>query len=166
MIVLLIGGRGSVNIDFDAHPGFSWYVVLLAFSGVVMVGLATRRTSLGLRLVNGIVGAGFVGYAFYLAFLFTGGTYIIFLKAFILPVLLLLRTLRARTTPRPARAMPAHPGAGQPGAVQPGAAMPGVADAAGPSWAGPVHEPTPRYEVPEQYLVPADTYVGRHTAGQ
>jgi predicted lipid-binding transport protein (Tim44 family) len=54
---------------------------------------------------------GFLGYGFYLAFLFEGGSYIVFFQAFILPLLLIARTIRgameARSQRSPAQASPA-----------------------------------------------------------
>ena len=92
-----------MNIDFSSHPGFSLYVVLLAVSGVLMVGIgatAFSRLSTGWRIFNLIAGLAFLGYAFYLAFLFQGGTYIIFFKAFILPALMVINAIRSAATRR------------------------------------------------------------------
>jgi len=89
----------GVNIDFDAHPGFSAYVLLLIFSGAVMVAVGSplvgRQRPL-YRVLNLVFGLGFLGYGVYLAFFFTGGHYVIFFKAFVLPVVLIVRSLRAR----------------------------------------------------------------------
>lgn len=81
-----------MNIDFNAEPLFSWYVVLLAFAGVVMLGMAAigGGQSMWMRALDTLFGIGFVGYAVYLGFIFTGGTYVIFFKAFLLPVFLLI----------------------------------------------------------------------------
>ena len=101
-----------MNIDFSNDPGFSTYVVLLVFSGMVMLGLTTvPRSSRGLRLLNLAFGLGFVVYGFYLAFLFQGGSYLIFFKAFILPVVMLWQTVKGwLTKPEPAAAVaPAPP---------------------------------------------------------
>ena len=92
-----------MNIDFSSHPGFSLYVVLLAISGVLMVGIgatAFSRLSTGWRVFNLLAGVAFFGYAFYLAFLFRGGTYFVFFKAFILPVLMLINAIRSAMTRR------------------------------------------------------------------
>ena len=103
-----------MNIDFGADPGFSAYVLLLMLSGIVMVVLATpvvRDSPVWLRIVNAVAGLGFFGYGVYLAFFFQGGSYLIFFKAFILPVVLAFKTVRdilanpRRTTP--AAAVPA-----------------------------------------------------------
>jgi hypothetical protein len=73
------------------------YTALLAVAGVLMLVLAAtgfgRQTS-GQRLLNGLFGLGFVGYAFYLFFIFDGGTVIILWYVFILPVLLIVQAVR------------------------------------------------------------------------
>jgi hypothetical protein len=85
-----------VNLDFSAQPLFSWYVVLLAVSGVAMMALAAVRSgSTGMRVFNALVGVAFLGYAIYLAFIFEGGTYFIMFKAFILPVLLIANGIKS-----------------------------------------------------------------------
>jgi hypothetical protein len=86
-----------MNIDFSAHPGFSAYVLLLMFSGLVMLVMASptvKRSTTALRAINALFGLGFLGYGIYLAFIFDGGHYMIFFQAFILPVLLIVRTVR------------------------------------------------------------------------
>jgi hypothetical protein len=92
-----------MNIDFANHPAFSAYVLLLMFSGLVMVFVASpavRQSKLWLRVLNAVIGLGFFGYGFYLAFLFQGGSYLIFFKAFVLPVVLILRTVQASRAAR------------------------------------------------------------------
>ena len=105
-----------MNIDFTNHGLFSTYVLLLAFSGAVSLVLASPavgRTSRGLRALNLLIGVGFLGYAGYLAFFFHGGTYLVFFKAFILPVLMIARTFRsAAVQRRAAQPVPAPLGAG------------------------------------------------------
>src|SRR3954447_1651491 len=96
-----------MNIDFSGHPGFAMYVILLALSGVLMVGIgatAFSRMSIGWRIFNLIAGIAFFGYAFYLAFLFHGGTYIIFFKAFILPAFMVINAIRSAATRRKTQA--------------------------------------------------------------
>lgn len=85
------------NLDFSAQPLFSWYVVLLALSGVIMVplGAVSGGLKVGLRILNVVVGLGFLGYAYYLAFVFEGTTYTIFFKVFILPVGMVVATVKA-----------------------------------------------------------------------
>ncbi|MFJ6384790.1 hypothetical protein ACIQI7_32875 [Kitasatospora sp. NPDC092039] len=85
------------NLDFNAEPLFSWYVVALAVSGVIMVvlGAVAGGMKVGLRILNVVIGLAFLGYAYYLAFVFEGGTYTIFLKVFILPVLMIVASVKA-----------------------------------------------------------------------
>ena len=128
-----------MNIDFSARPGFSAYVVLLIASGLTMVVLASptvRRQSTLLRLLNGVAGVGFVIYGIYLGFFFRGGHYIIFFKAFILPVALIARTVIGATR-QPARQNvtsypPVAPGPHMPWQDNAGRAMPPLAPSAPP----------------------------------
>ncbi|MFD8706360.1 hypothetical protein ACFV1W_27775 [Kitasatospora sp. NPDC059648] len=86
------------NLDFSADPMFSWYVVLLAFSGITMVVLGVlplRGLKAGLRIINIVIGIAFAGYAYYLAFDFEGTTYRIFYQALILPVAMIVATVKA-----------------------------------------------------------------------
>ena len=81
---------------------FNWYVALLAISGIIMIALAAVKNgqSSASRSLNGILGAVYLGYAVYLAFLFDGGSYLIFFQAFIVPVMMVVNFFRNRT-PRP-----------------------------------------------------------------
>ncbi len=105
-----------MNLDFTHNASFSWYVVLLLLSGVIMLVMAIlprtgQRT--GWRIVNLLISLGFLGYGSYLAFIFTGGTYFVFFKVFFVPLLLVVnfvRTLARRKSSPPARrAAPAGP---------------------------------------------------------
>ncbi len=101
-----------MNLDFDVDPLFSWYVVLLAISGIALLVIGAVNVGglkLGWRAFNVLVGLGFAGYAYYLAFVFEGGTYAIFFKAFILPVLLIINAVKAAVTRSQAPAAPAAP---------------------------------------------------------
>jgi hypothetical protein len=87
-----------VNLDFSAEPLFSWYVVLLIISGVAMTAIGAASfggLSTGWRVFNALAGVGFVGYGVYLGFIFEGGSYIIFFKAFILPVVMIANFVRS-----------------------------------------------------------------------
>jgi hypothetical protein len=145
-----------MNIDFSNHPGFSLYVVLLAISGVLMVGIgatAFSRLSIGWRIFNLIAGVAFFGYAFYLAFLFHGGTYIIFFKAFILPAFMVINAIRSAATRRKnpvsqqngwaAPQQQAWTGAPQPGPQQTAGPGPQQPWAAGPQQQGWTGAPQP-----------------------
>jgi hypothetical protein len=83
------------NLDFTNQAGFSWYCILLLISGVLLLGLSgLPGLARGGRVLNLLFGLGFVGYAIYLIFMFHGGTYLIFAKAFIVPVLLIINSIR------------------------------------------------------------------------
>jgi hypothetical protein len=60
-----------------------------------------------------VAGAAFLGYGGYLCFTFQGGTYLIFFKAFIVPVLLIVQFVRPMAR-RPVQA--AQPSASRPAA--------------------------------------------------
>ncbi|MEU6563598.1 hypothetical protein [Nocardia nova] len=81
---------------------FNWYVALLAVSGIIMLVLAAVRNgqNTASRSLNVILGAVYLGYAFYLAFLFDGGSYLIFFQAFVVPVVMVVNFFRNRT-PKP-----------------------------------------------------------------
>jgi hypothetical protein len=123
-----------MNIDFSDRPGFSIYVILLMLAGLVLIAFASPgfvRASTLRRVLNLVVGLGFLGYGFYLAFIFSGGHYFIFFYAFLAPIVLIARTLRGSTPKRrvaPAGPHPAgqYPGAQYPGAQYPGAQYPGA----------------------------------------
>lgn len=131
--------RVSVNIDFNANPGFSAYVVLLMFSGAAMIIMASptvKHSTIGVRVLNALFGVGFFGYGFYLAFLFSGGGYLIFFKAFILPVVMIFRTVRSA---RAARSQELIAQAGAPAFAQPTSALPSPSQSAQPAepWGAP-----------------------------
>ena len=112
-----------MNLNFSTHSTFSWYVVLLLVSGAIMLVLAAVRVGQrpAGRIINLIFGLGFFGYGIYLGFIFKGGTYFVFLKVFIVPVLLIVNAVRSASARRRAQAAaatavaspPATPG--QPG---------------------------------------------------
>lgn len=79
------------------------YELLLMLGGIAMIvtGLAIREQSTGSRILNGVAGLAFFCYGFYLMFLAPVGTrYTIFVWAFILPVLLIVRAVKARKEAR------------------------------------------------------------------
>jgi hypothetical protein len=78
---------------------FYVYAVFLVLSGVLMIVLAAVRTgrSAGRRVLSGIVGTGFTVYGLYLLLFFQGGTYRLFLYAFVLPILLTVQFFRERS---------------------------------------------------------------------
>jgi hypothetical protein len=150
-----------MNIDFSSRPGFSAYVLLLMFAGAVMVVLGTpvlaRRASRGRRIVSAIIGIGFFGYGFYLAFLFKGGHYVIFFQAFIVPVLFIVAALRPNLGRRP----PATPAGSDPFApgsfALPVNAAPIPAAPAMPPWPTPTDAPAFGTPPQEWAAPPADS---------
>ncbi|MEU8117670.1 hypothetical protein AB0C21_03060 [Spirillospora sp. NPDC049024] len=86
-----------MNIDFGADAAFSWYVVFLLVSGIAMLAMAAigGGQTVGERLLNLAFGLGFLGYSVYLGFIFDGGGYFMFFYAFVLPVLMLFRFVKA-----------------------------------------------------------------------
>lgn len=103
--------RGNIlNLDFSAEPLFSWYVLLLLVSGILMVAIGAVNfggLSGGWRAFNVIAGVAFVGYGVYLGFIFEGGSYLILFKAFILPVVMIFnfaRSFMGRSRTQPAQA--------------------------------------------------------------
>jgi hypothetical protein len=133
-----------VNLDFGLDPLFSWYVVLLCLSGVVMVALAAIKAggqSVGSRALSAAAGIGFLGYGIYLGFIFEGGSYLMFFKAFILPALLVVNFVRSLFTnhpaePQPYPGVPTQPYPGAPTQAQPYPAQQ-QAYPAGPTQPGP-----------------------------
>ncbi|MFE6869058.1 hypothetical protein ACFVFS_21195 [Kitasatospora sp. NPDC057692] len=113
-----------MNLDFDVDPLFSWYVVLLALSGIALLVIGAINLGglkIGWRILNVLAGLGFTGYAYYLAFVFDGGTYTLFFKAFILPVALIVNAVKALVTRSATPAAPPVPAASpyQPNAEYP-----------------------------------------------
>jgi predicted lipid-binding transport protein (Tim44 family) len=96
------------NIDFTNNAELSWYIVLLGLSGLAMLILSAFQGSFGARALNGAFGAGFLGYAIYLAYFFEGGTVMIFFKVFILPVMLIVNGVRSISARREAAAAQAN----------------------------------------------------------
>jgi hypothetical protein len=89
---------------------FLAYSLLLMLSGVALVvlGVAFRDQGTGSRVISVLAGVAFFGYGFYLTFLFTGGTYRIFFYAFVVPILLIVRAVKARNEARAHAAQAAH----------------------------------------------------------
>ncbi|GAA1409740.1 hypothetical protein GCM10009639_60240 [Kitasatospora putterlickiae] len=112
-----------MNLDFDAEPLFSWYVVLLAISGIALLVIGAVNLGglkIGWRILNVLAGLGFTGYAYYLAFVFEGGEYTLFFKAFILPVALIANAVKALLARSETPAVPPVP-APSPSPYQPNA---------------------------------------------
>jgi hypothetical protein len=105
---------------------FDLYALLLILSGflLVIVGSALPRQTLASRILNVLVGLAFLGYGCYLEFIFTGGTYRVFFYAFLVPILLVVRTFKARKEARLAREQAATAAPVAAGAAPQGAPMP------------------------------------------
>jgi hypothetical protein len=76
------------------------YSILLMLSGVLMIVLAATgfgTDSVGARVFSGLVGLAFTGYGFYLFFLFEGGRVWVLWYAFVLPIVLIFRAVKAVT---------------------------------------------------------------------
>jgi predicted MFS family arabinose efflux permease len=92
------------NLNFAHNAGFSWYCILLMVSGIAMLLMAVLRNQIPRRrIIRAIFGVGFFLYGFYLTFVFSGGHYFVFFQAFIVPVLLLIDTLRGQAARRRVR---------------------------------------------------------------
>lgn len=92
------------NLNFAHNAGFSWYCILLMVSGIAMLVMAVVKNQVPRRrIIRAIFGIGFFLYGFYLTFVFSGGHYVVFFQAFIVPVLLLIDTVRSQTARRRVR---------------------------------------------------------------
>jgi hypothetical protein len=91
---------------------FAAYTILLMVSGVLLVVLGAAVGGQGTvsRVLNVVVGLAFFGYGFYLEFLFQGGQYRAFFYAFVVPILLIVRTIQARRAVKARAVMPAPEG--------------------------------------------------------
>ncbi|MGA5820500.1 hypothetical protein ACPC54_21855 [Kitasatospora sp. NPDC094028] len=85
------------NLDFSAEPLFSWYVVALAVSGILLLGLGAFAFGVKFlpRILAIAAGLGLLYYAYYMTFVFEGGTYTLYYKLFVLPVLLIVYMVKA-----------------------------------------------------------------------
>ncbi|MDG4752999.1 hypothetical protein O7630_18830 [Micromonospora sp. WMMD718] len=81
---------------------FLLYTLLLLLGGIAMiaVGVAVKEQGTGSRILNVVIGLAFFGYGFYLLFLFDGDSYRIFFYVFVLPILLIVRAVKARKEAR------------------------------------------------------------------
>jgi hypothetical protein len=76
---------------------FYAYAILLVVSGIatLVVAAAISAQGTGSRVITGLFGAGYLGYGLYLLLLRPHGGYFVFFYAIILPVLLIIRAVRA-----------------------------------------------------------------------
>lgn len=122
---------------------FNTYVILLAIAGVVMLVMACLPLPQGKvsRIIGGLLGLGFLGYAIYLKFIFDGGSFELFYYVFILPFIYIARVAKAYAARRNQSAAglvpPTYPQPGYGQGYIPGPAQPG------PSAYGPPPTPAP-----------------------
>ncbi|MFF4894237.1 hypothetical protein [Micromonospora chersina] len=122
---------------------FLIYDLLLLLGGIAMVaiGIAIKEQGTGARILNVVVGLAFFAYGFYLMFLFEGGSYRIFFYVFVLPILLIVRAVKARKEAREQAAAHQFAGAPQPGQFAPGQPAQG--------WPAPQGQPAPYGQAPQ-----------------
>ncbi|MEU9826413.1 hypothetical protein [Micromonospora chersina] len=127
---------------------FLIYDLLLLLGGIAMVaiGIAIKEQGTGARILNVVVGLAFFAYGFYLMFLFDGGSYRIFFYVFILPILLIVRAVKARKEAREQAAAHQFAGAPQPGQFPP--------SAPGEGWPAPQGQPAPYGQAPQGQPAP------------
>jgi len=95
----------SLAAEEISDSTFLFYIAALAVAGLVLVLLGAINfggQSAIMRIVDVVVGLGFLGYAFYLFFIFDAGTFALFYYPFILPVLLIIQAVRNRKSRAPA----------------------------------------------------------------
>ncbi len=132
---------------------FYGYILLLAVSGIALTVLAARGfgQSTGLRVIDGLFAAGFLGYAFYLLFVFDGGQVRILFYAFIVPIVAVSKVIKERRAVREARTLL------PPGPIGTGAVPYGPAQ---PLQVPPPNQPT----LPNQVQVPPSAPVAAYAA--
>ena len=82
----------------DSQKFFTFYWILLVVSGVALLamgGTTGRRVQTSSRVVNILFGVGFLVYGIYLGFIFKGGSYPVFFYAFVVPIALIVNTVRS-----------------------------------------------------------------------
>jgi hypothetical protein len=86
----------AVN-NLGADSQFDLYIYALGISGLIMLfmGIAGFGATGGARLVSVLVGLAFLGYGGYLAFVFDGTSYTIFVYVFIAPILVIVNAVRS-----------------------------------------------------------------------
>ena len=112
----------ALAVEEMSDGTFLAYVVALAISGIAMIILAALPIggSVGRRALNAVLGLAMLGYGFYLFFIFDGGTVRIFYYVFILPIVMIWRTVQGAKESRAAReaqqaqSLPAPSATGQP----------------------------------------------------
>lgn len=106
----------------SGDSAFDLYWIFLIASGIlmlVMAGTGFGKLSAGERAINGVFGLAFLGYGLYLGFIFDGGHYLIFFKAFIVPVVLVISAIRHAVANRKTKSAQPNMYAQQPYPQQP-----------------------------------------------
>jgi hypothetical protein len=137
---------------------FLIYDLLLLLGGIALVaiGIAIKEQGTGARILNVVIGLAFFAYGFYLMFLFEGGSYRIFFYVFILPILLIVRAVKARKEAREQAA--AHQFAGAP---QPGQFAPSAPGQPAQGWPAPQGQPDPYGQAPQGHYGQAPQQPGQ-----
>jgi hypothetical protein len=107
---------------------FDFYLVALTVSGLLLLILAIGgffKESTGSRLFSGAIGVVFLGYAFYLFFIFTGGNVWMSYYVFIVPVLVIMNIVRSRKEKALANAQANHAAEATGWGMNPGTPAPG-----------------------------------------
>ncbi|MET9300414.1 hypothetical protein AB0893_28005 [Micromonospora aurantiaca] len=130
---------------------------MLGGIAMVVVGAVVKEQGTGSRILNVVIGLAFFGYGFYLLFLFDGDSYRIFFYVFVLPILLIVRAVKARKEAREQAAAQQYAGGQQfagaqqyPGGPQypGGQQQPGMYPGAGHGQPGPAFPPAPGQPAP------------------
>jgi phosphate/sulfate permease len=85
------------SLDYMANDGtFAFYVLALGVSGILLLIVAALGLgqSVGMRILDAVIGIAFLGYGGYLALIFEGESYRIFFYAFVVPILLLFQIFK------------------------------------------------------------------------
>lgn len=135
---------------------FLIYVLFLILSGILMLVMGGIRAAYAKRrrVLNLVLGVGFLGYGLYLLLFFQGGHYVMFYYAFILPILLIVQFFRDRSAYKEMqRQQAARAAYGQP---KQAAASAAVAEPAAPVAPEPAQgQARPAYDQPG-YGLPRD----------
>ena len=88
--------------DTMSDSTFLAYIGALAFSGLLVLIIAALPIGIPpmSRIIDAVIGVAMLGYAFYLFFIFDGGTVRIFLYAFLAPIFAIVQTVKARKAVR------------------------------------------------------------------
>jgi hypothetical protein len=136
---------------------FYGYILLLVVSGITLSVLAARGfgQSTGARVLDAVFSVGFLGYAFYLLFVFDGGQVRILFYAFVVPIAAVVKVIKDWKAQQEAAQQWAAQHWSQQGAAQQGAAQ---------QWAAQ-QEAHPGAEPAGQHVPSAHESVGAPIAG-